>query len=304
MSGYVDLQVNGYAGCDFNADDLSLDSLVQCCQRLREDGVDQILATVITDSVPRMIGKIKRIADAINRSSDIARTVAGIHVEGPFLNPQPGFIGAHPAQYAISASQESAERLVDAGLGHVRMFTLAPECEVGEVTKWLTEQRVVVAAGHTDATIDELNRSADAGLSVFTHLGNGCPGMLPRHDNIIQRALSLSDILSITLIADGHHLPLFALRNYLSCVPDDNIVIVTDAISAAGMPPGRYHLGNQVVEVDEDRSAWAEGRNNFAGCATRMHQMASILHGRLGISKSRIDDWTRGNPLRILGLGS
>lgn len=79
-------------------------------------------------------------------------------------------------------------------------------------------------------------------MALFTHLGNGCPGLMPRHDNIVQRALSLSDQLCISLMADGHHIPFFALANYLQCIPDERVVIVSDAISAAGFGSGTFSL--------------------------------------------------------------
>ena len=87
--------------------------------------------------------------------------------------------------------------------------------------------------------------SIDAGLSLFTHLGNGCPGVLPRHDNIIQRVLSLSDSLHIGFIADGVHVPFFALANYLKCCGIDRAFIVTDAICGAGLGPGEYSIGDR-----------------------------------------------------------
>src|SRR5690606_29138374 len=94
------------------------------------------------------------------------------------------------------------------------------------VTRWLADQGILVAAGHSDASRDQLRGAIDAGLRLYTHLGNGCPGMMHRHDNIIQRVLSLADTLAISFIADGHHVPPMALRNYLAVVPEEQIVIV------------------------------------------------------------------------------
>ena len=81
----------------------------------------------------------------------------------------------------------------------------------------------------------------------------------------------------VSFIADGHHVPIFALRNYLRCIPNDNVVIVTDAISAAGLGPGKYELSGQIVEVDPDGAAWASCRTHFAGCATTLPQMIDVL---------------------------
>ena len=100
------------------------------------------------------------------------------------------------------------------------------------MTRFLARQKVLVSAGHCDPSVDELLAAIDAGLSLFTHLGNGCPTMLPRHDNIIQRVLSSRDRLMITFIADGAHVPLPELKNYLRLAGVDRSIVVTDAISA------------------------------------------------------------------------
>ena len=305
MAGYVDLQVNGYGGVDFNADELTEQQLAGACERVRSDGTRGFYATVITAPLEKMVSRIARLAQIRRDVPEVASTMIGIHVEGPFLNPADGFIGAHPADAASTARKDAAQRLLEAGEGLVKLFTLAPEMDAsGRVTRWLTDAGVVVAAGHSDATLDQLRCGIDQGLRLFTHLGNGCPALLPRHDNIVQRVLSLSDRLMVSFIADGHHVPGFALSNYIDRVPDDHVVVVTDAISAAGLGPGRYTLSGQVVYVDQDRAAWAECRTHFAGCATTLPQMAAILSDRLGVSDDRIDLWMDKNPSRLMGFST
>ncbi|MCC9655414.1 N-acetylglucosamine-6-phosphate deacetylase [Rhodopirellula halodulae] len=298
---YVDLQVNGYAGVDFNADSLSTEQVRQACDAMRNDHVDSCLATVITDSLDAMITRISRLADAAESDSEIAGVISGIHVEGPFLSPVNGYVGAHPPTAIREANRSDAERLVEAGRGRVRLLTLAPEQDrSGAVTRWLSDQGIIVAAGHTNASLSELDTAIDNGLKMFTHLGNACPPDIPRHDNIIQRVLSRAERLSISFIADGFHIPMMALRNYLNCVPDGNVVIVSDAISAAGLGPGTYHLAGQDVHVDEDGAAWAACRTHFAGCATPVQAMVGKLQSELGMDARRIDQWTRINPAGLL----
>lgn len=302
MSGYIDLQVNGYAGVDFNSDHLSTDQVLQVCRRLKLEGTDSILATVITARLDLMLQRIARLVDLIEGSSEIAACIRGIHVEGPFLNPADGFIGAHPASEAMPADISVADQLLEAGNGSIKMVTLAPEMDSdARVTQHLTNGGIVVAAGHSDASLNDLQRAIDQGLKLFTHLGNGCPGLLPRHDNIVQRVLSVSEQLKISFIADGHHVPAFALRNYLGMVPKENIVIVTDAISAAGLGPGRYELSGQVVEVDDDGAAWAACRTHYAGCASTFQQMIQVLKGSVGVGDEQIRQWMITNPLQLLG---
>lgn len=303
MSGYVDLQVNGYAGVDFNAGQLNAEEMLRACERIRSDGTERILATIITAPIEEMVVKIGRIATWLDQLPELADVIAGIHVEGPFLNPANGYVGAHPPDAVEMATVDLAARLVDSGRGWVRMLTLAPESDVeARVTRYLSDRGVVVAAGHCDASRDQLQQGIDQGLKLFTHLGNGCPSLLPRHDNIIQRVLSLSDQFMISFIADGHHVPVFALRNYLRCVPNDNIVIVTDAISAAGLGPGKYELSGQMVEVDEDGAAWAACRTHFAGCATTFPRMVEVLASGVEATDDEIQKWLRDNPARLLNL--
>ena len=303
MSGYVDLQVNGYAGVDFNADDYSDEAVRSVCNRMLADGTQIALATVITASLDKMVARVSRIASLIDSDPIVHDRIGGIHVEGPFLNPAEGYIGAHPTSASIPADCDIAMRLLDAGRGYIKLWTLAPERDPGAlVTSFLTQQKVVVAAGHCDSTIDQLKEGIDHGLRLFTHLGNGCPGLLPRHDNIVQRVLSLSDRILISFIADGHHVPPFALKNYLSLIPNENIVIVTDAISAAGLGPGKYELSGQTVEVDEDGAAWASCRTHYAGCATTFPRMVDVLREHVSATDEQIEAWLQHNPARLLGL--
>lgn len=301
MVGFVDLQVNGYAGVDFNGDNVTDHDAATVGARMKSDGVDSALATIITAPIDAMIRRISRLAVLIETVPEFASVIDGIHIEGPFINPQDGFVGAHPASAVVPATDKIAKRLLDAAGGHAKLMTLAPEMDDrAVVTRSLTDQGIVVAAGHCDASIDQLNESIDAGLAMFTHLGNGCPGQLHRHDNIIQRVLSVSERLPISFIADGHHVPAFALKNYLQIVPDENIIIVSDAISAAGLGPGRYELADQIVYVDEDGAAWCEDRTHFAGCATTLPEMVRILDEKVGIDPKASRRWMTENPQRVL----
>ncbi len=302
MSGYFDLQVNGYAGVDFNSDDLTDEDWRRVCDRMVADGVQRFLPTVITDELGAMVRRVDAIVRARDSMPEVAKLVAGIHVEGPFISGEEGYVGAHPKQHVLSPTVDRAMRLIEAGQGHVRLLTLAPETSgANSAIKRLCDEGVLVAGGHSNASRDCLQAAIDHGLQLFTHLGNGCPGLLPRHDNIISRVLSLSDQIAISFIADGHHVPWFALANYLARIPDENIIIVTDAITAAGLGPGRYRLGDQWVDVDEDLAAWAEGREHFAGCATTMRQMENGLIENLNFSRETIQSWMTTHPARLLG---
>ena len=300
-AGYFDVQVNGYAGVDFNADSLTADALHSACARILDDGVSGILATIITDDVARMTHRLAAIV-AIRRDDALVRQViAGLHIEGPFISREPGYVGAHPAAVVIPASPDVMKRLLDAADGLTRIVTLAPEHDADlKVTRMLAGRSIVVAAGHCNPTVDELRGAIDAGLSMFTHLGNGCPMNLHRHDNIVQRVLGMAQRLHVSFIADGAHVPFVALRNYLRLVPPERVVIISDAISAAGCGPGTYTVADQAVDVHDDLVPRAADGSHFVGSACTMHRMADNLRRELGVSDTQIRQWLIDNPRQLI----
>jgi len=298
---YFDLQVNGYGGVDFNQDGLSVDSAERACARLSADGVDGALATIITENLPAMAARIGALARIIDYSSLARQVLRGIHVEGPFISDQPGYRGAHPLDAIRPPDLDTMKRLVNAGAGHIRIVTLAPECDDGlRVARWLLAQGITVAAGHCNPSLDQLKAAIDAGVSMFTHLGNGCPLELDRHDNIIQWALSLSDRIWCCFIADGVHIPFHALGNYIRAAGIDRCVVVTDATAPAGLGPGRYTLSRWEVEIGDDLAAWAPDHTHLLGSACTMARAASNLTDR-GFTDVQIARLTSDNPRRAIG---
>jgi N-acetylglucosamine-6-phosphate deacetylase len=300
---FFDVQVNGYAGIDFNQDDLPAADLHAACQQLRDDGVEAILATIITDDLEAMKRRLARLVELREQDPLAADVIDGLHIEGPFISPIAGYVGAHPVAAVRPAEPEATEQLLDAAGGLTKIFTLAPEQDAGgRVTRMLSDRGILVAAGHSDATLDQLKAAMDAGLQMFTHLGNGCPMTMHRHDNIIQRVLSLSGRLWISFIADGAHIPFPALGNYLRCAGMERTVIVTDAISAAGLGPGTYRIGSQKVTIGEDLVPWADDRTHFVGSATVMPRVEQNLREVIGLSPADVRRLTYENPRKLLGL--
>lgn len=303
MNGLVDLQVNGYGGIDFNADDLTDEQLHHACTTLRRDGVQHILATIITDHLPKMVSKLQRLVDLRARDELATSVITGLHIEGPFINPADGYRGAHPHDAVSSASVQAAGQLFDAADGLLRILTLAPEQDPdATTTRWLDDRGVIVSAGHTNATADELDRAIDQGLSMITHLGNGCPIELPRHDNIIQRVLARAEKLRIGFIADGTHVPFFALRNYLSLAGHQNCFVVSDASAPAGMGPGRYTLGRLELDVSDDLTIRLPGTHQLAGSALPLRNAAELLTQNAALDHDTVTWLTHQHPRSILNL--
>ena len=123
----LDLQVNGFGGVDFNDETITAEDLHRACEDLRKSGAGQILATVITDSIDSMCARLARIVELREADPLAKELITGLHIEGPFLNETPGYIGAHPAEHAKPANPDGMRRLLEAGAGLTRLVTLAPE---------------------------------------------------------------------------------------------------------------------------------------------------------------------------------
>lgn len=298
-----DLQVNGYAGTDFCSSFLNAEQLHHACRTLADDGVDGVLATFITDDLRSLKAKLSNLV-RLREEDELARQViTGFHIEGPFLNPKLGYIGAHEPELVRPACLEDTQAILEAGEGLVKLLTLAPEQDSeGVVTKFLVEQGVVVSAGHCDPSIDELKAAIDGGLSMVTHFGNGCPVELLRHDNILQRFLALREHLWFCFIPDGVHVDFFALKNYLDLVGVDRSIMTTDAISAATLGPGMHEISGISVEVDEAGVARRPGSVNLAGSTITMPRILHNLSQELGLSEEEIIALVDRNPRCALGL--
>jgi N-acetylglucosamine-6-phosphate deacetylase len=300
QQGFVDLQVNGYVGTDFNDPTTTVEQIKQAAQAMLDDGVDRALPTVITAELSVMCRCISNIVSAIQSEPIAARVFGGIHIEGPFFPSLPGYIGAHPLQHALAASLPALEQLLNSACGLARIVTLAPEIDHdGRLTRTCVEHGCVVSAGHTNASLEDLQRCIDNGLTLFTHLGNGCPKLLDRHDNIIYRALSLKDQLSYTLIADGFHIPELLFRNLLDWVEHDRLSVVSDAISATGLGPGTYQLGQRTVTIGADKAARDASGEHFVGAASNMRDADRWLAEGLKLDLDLRYRLLVTNPLKI-----
>ena len=288
-ASFFDLQVNGYFGADFNDFELTEEALGKALEKLSSDRVGGILATVITGSNEGMLGCVRRIVELRSASALAQQIIQGIHIEGPFISREPGFVGAHPAEHARRTEVDFMQQLLEAGDGLIRLVTLAPEQDPGgRLTRFLSDQGICVAAGHCDPSLEQLRESIDSGLSMFTHLGNGCPAQMHRHDNVIQRALSLSDEIIICFIADGFHVPVFALNNYVRCVPPANLLFTTDCIAAAGLGAGVYTLGGQQIRVEAGRPPTSADGTHFVGSSARMIEMYQRLRDEMDMSEDQL----------------
>ena len=243
VPGLVDMQINGCFGVDFVAADPA--GWAEVSARLPETGVTSFVPTFITAPVPDLVAGLRRTA-ALPADLGGAR-VLGVHVEGPFLSPKRH--GAHDPALLRDPTPEAVDALIEAAPGLLRMHTLAPE-RPGALAaiRRLVDAGVLVSVGHSDATAEQTEAAADAGARLVTHLFNAMRPLHHREPGVVGQGLA-DPRLTCGLIADLHHVAAPICRLAFAAAPG-RIVLVTDAVAAAGMPPGTYDLGGQQVSVD------------------------------------------------------
>ena len=261
LPGLFDLQVNGFAGVDFNDPALTTDGVVRALDRMRASGVTRSLPTLITSSFADFAASAQLISGLPHPG------IAGIHMEGPYISPLEGARGAHPREHILPATIDDFERRREACEGRIRLVTLAPEVPGAlALIEHLVDAGVRVAIGHTAASAQEIADGISAGATLATHLGNGCPQLLPRHPNPIWELLA-ADAVWASLIVDGHHLPASTVKAMVRAKGAERTILVTDATAAAGCQPGRYTIGGVACELGDDGRVSLPGTPYLAGSA-------------------------------------
>ncbi|MEO6053131.1 MAG: N-acetylglucosamine-6-phosphate deacetylase [Chthoniobacterales bacterium] len=284
LPSLFDLQVNGFGGIDFQTEKLSQAELGKAVVILHERYMPRIFLTLITNTIDALADQFARVEKYRAADSKIAETIVGYHLEGPFLNPTPGYCGAHPGEVMHEPNIEEFERLQRAANGNIRLITIAPEWKgSAEFIEAVTAQGVVVSLGHTCAEDADIDMAIRAGAKLCTHVGNGIPSELHRHENIMQRLLARDELIAC-FIPDGIHIPPYALKNYFRAKAPGKAVFTTDCMSAAGAPDGEYMLGSHKVVVGKDRVVRQPGKTTFAGSSLSLDTGVANVHHWLGIS--------------------
>ncbi|MEO8498129.1 MAG: amidohydrolase family protein [Planctomycetota bacterium] len=238
--GFVDLQVNGYGGQEFNDFALTTDKVIRVSQAMDADGVTSYLPTATTHSFEMLSNTMKMLAAACEESREVARRVPGFHLEGPYISQQDGPRGAHPLEHCRPPDWDEFQRLQQAAGGRIRILTLSPEYDgAAAFIAKAVAAGVLIAIGHTAADSDQIRAAVDAGATMSTHLGNGAHGQIRRHPNYIWDQLA-EDRLVASLIVDGHHLPPAVVKSFVRGKSSRRCVLVSDLVGMAGMPPGQY----------------------------------------------------------------
>ncbi|HOL73407.1 MAG TPA: amidohydrolase family protein [Bryobacteraceae bacterium] len=295
--GWIDLQVNGFAGVDYNFPAAPHEEIARSIRVLFSTGVTRFYPTVITGSPEDMCGALRNLADAKERLEE-GEAIEGIHVEGPHISPEDGPRGAHPKRWVRRPDLDEFRRMQEAARGLIRLVTLSPEWpEAPRYIEALVDQGVVVSIGHMNANAAQIADAVSAGATMSTHLGNGAHAVLPRHPNYLWEQLA-EDRLTAGFIVDGIHLPASFLKTALRAKGPERAVLVTDAAMPAGCAPGRYKLGEQEVELTPDNRVVLAGGTRLAGSALRMDRGIENLMRLAGLTLAEAVRLATVNPAR------
>ncbi len=299
--GLVDIQVNGFAGVDFNRADLSAEDMDRALAAMLACGATRCLPTVITASLDAMKARLRSLDAAVAASRLGPWMVMGYHVEGPFLSSADGYAGCHPKAHMRSAGVEALAKLQDGLRRPVRVLTMAPEREgVLDLIPHATAQGIVVSIGHTGASLAEVEAAVAAGARLSTHLGNGLLHLLEKNANPLFAQLG-QDHLSASFIADGVHIPPYMFRIYARAKELSRTILITDATAGAAAEPGLYTLGDVQVERQADGIMREPGSPYLGGSSATMEEVTRNAMNWLGIALDDALDLGRTNALLLLG---
>jgi N-acetylglucosamine-6-phosphate deacetylase len=270
--GLFDLQVNGYAGVDFNDPAISADALDHALLAMLRDGVTGCLPTIITAHPWELEERFAALDDAVTRSRLGPMMVPGYHLEGPFLRAEPGYAGCHPIAAMRDPDAGSVLALSKTLSRPILMVTLAPELPGAmPAIRKLREHGVTICIGHSAALFGDVADAVQAGASCSTHLGNGLPQHMPKLENALLAQLAAPGLAGC-FIADGHHISPDALGALIRLKGIDNSILVTDAVLAAAAPAGAYCFAGMQICLDEHGVVRVPGQSNLAGSALRLDQ--------------------------------
>ncbi len=300
--GFIDLQVNGYRGCDLNSDTVDPDAVIFLTHKLIATGVTTFLPTVITGSEERITKALRAIAKARRASPLVTHAIPFVHVEGPHISAEDGYRGAHQREHVRPPSVAEFERWQAASGNLVGMVTVSPHWDdAPHYISALAASGTVVSIGHTHATSAQIHSATDAGALLSTHLGNGVADPLPRHPNLVWAQLA-EDRLTATFIADGHHLPPDTLKAMLRAKSVERSILVSDTVALAGLPAGVYDtpIGGH-VEISSDGRLTMMGTHFLAGAA---HPLKDGIANVANLGAFSLGDAVRmatENPGRLTG---
>ncbi len=292
IPGLVDLQVNGGFGFDVTADLTTTSALAA---RLPATGVTSFVPTVITSALESYPHLLRALEQSLREAH--GANILGVHLEGPYLSPQRA--GAHNPALLRMPSVDEYDRWLDSK--SVRVFTLAPELPGAvALVQHLSARGIVVSAGHSNATFAQAVAGFEAGITWGTHLFNAMSPMAHREPGLVGALLSAE--VPCGLIVDGIHVHPAVVKTAWRARGSGRLTLVTDAMSAAGMAPGQYVLGDRQVVVDGTSARLADG--TLAGSILQMDAAVRNMMAYTGCTLADAVRMASETPARVLGISN
>lgn len=294
--GFMDTQVNGYAGLDYSSDNLKPSDVEKIIKMMAAAGTSLHFPTIVTNSQELIVKNLKTINQAISNNPQLSASIPGIHIEGPYISSEDGPRGAHNIKCIRNPNYREFIEWQDAAEGRIRQITMAPELPgaLNYINK-VSSDGIVVSIGHTSANPEIIREAVKAGASMSTHLGNGSHGMIPRLKNYIWEELA-SDELSASIIADGFHLPPAVVKVILRTKTMKKIILVSDIAVLGGMKPGIHRWGSIGVEVYKDGHLGLEGTEYLAGSGHLLNHSLPWLMNELNMEPANAVSLCTKNP--------
>lgn len=301
--GLIDNQVNGYAGITFafGGGELTPEGIRKATRELWKKGVTSYLATLTTNSRELLEKNLKLLAGMKN-DPELKGSLAGIHMEGPYISPEDGYRGAHPVPHIRKPDWDEFNGLYKASEENIVTVTLAPEQEgaLDMITR-LTNLGIIVAIGHHNASAPIISQAVRNGARIATHLGNGCANMINRHDNVLWPQLA-NDQLMISIICDGFHLRDDEIASFYRIKGPERTILTSDVTGFAGLEPGFYTVDEgDTIELTPEGMLRYPARNVLYGSALTISRgVVHIMHVT-GCSLADAIRMASENPARLYG---
>ena len=266
--GFIDHQVNGCLGIEFSNIELTTEQVKKATHALWKAGVTTYIPTLTTNSKEVLLHGFSVLVKSIEEYPQLKMSIAGFHLEGPYISPVDGYRGSHNKQWVRPPDWQEFVELYKAADGNILQVTVAPEVEGAiEFIQKCTQLGVKVSIGHHNAPTDMVQKAADAGAVLCTHLGNGCANMIDRHFNPLWPQLA-EDRLMISIICDGFHLQPEEVRTFFKVKGIDRTLITSDAGTLAGLPAGTYESDGRELQVTKEGMIKYPAQNVLAGSAS------------------------------------
>lgn len=298
--GLVDIQINGYVGVDFSGPDLTIDGVIKATRALWEAGVTSYFPTIISSDIERINTNFAILAEA-RKIPEIATSIPGFHLEGPYISPVAGFRGAHLEKFIKEPKWQEFQAIQEAAQGGIVLITVAPEIK-GAIPfiRQCVESGIMVSLGHHNGTADQIRDAVEAGARLVTHLGNGCANEINRHHNPIWPQLA-EDRLHISIIADGFHLTREEVRSFYKVKGAEKTILVSDALDLAGLPPGEYLRGERTLLLTPDVVKLPK-ENVLAGAASPISKCLNVMMDYTQCTVGQAIQMASSNPSEFFAL--